>query len=351
MVLNGAIVGFGNVARHGHWPAYQQSRSLRIVALVDPHLSREAANHDLPVYPSITLAASDHRLDFVDICAPPASHAPLVLEALNLNLHAIVEKPLVLTTDDFDVVARIALARSRIVLPVHNWRYAPALQQASATLHRGEIGALRSAEIDVWRPAACGSADSPAWRQNRAVAGGGIVLDHGWHAFYLMMEWFGGRPDTVDGWCHAEPPQDVETDAGHHAGLRRAYRRSFPAHRAVDGRRGRAAPGDGAPEFPSWPPSRSRRLGCRARGRPDRETRTPPVATAPIASSSWPGMPSFRTTKTSRGACSARATSYATGTPPRGSASTRTSGLPAYCSSFSAASRRPASVRSRNNRG
>ena len=180
---------------------------------MDPHRSREAANHDLPVYPSITLAASEHRLDFVDICAPPASHAPLVLEALHLNLHAIVEKPLVLTTDDFDAVARIAPARSCIVLPVHNWRYAPALQQASGALRRGEIGALRSAEIDVWRPAACGSADSPAWRQNRAVAGGGIVLDHGWHAFYLMMEWFGGRPDTVDGWCHAEPPQDVETDA------------------------------------------------------------------------------------------------------------------------------------------
>jgi predicted dehydrogenase len=212
-VLNGAIVGFGNVARHGHRPGYEQSRSLRIVALVDPHLSREAPSHDLPVYPSITLAASDHRLDFVDICAPPASHAPLTLEALNLNLHAIVEKPLVLTTDDFDEVERAALARSRVVLPVHNWRYAPALQQASGTLHRGEIGALRSAEIDVWRPAACGSADSPAWRQNRAVAGGGIVLDHGWHAFYLMMEWFGGRPDTVDGWCHAEPPQEVETDA------------------------------------------------------------------------------------------------------------------------------------------
>ena len=130
-MLNGAIVGFGNVARHGHWPAYEQSRSLRIVALVDPHLSREAANHDLPAYPSITDAASDRHLDFVDICAPPASHAPLVLEALNLNLHAIVEKPLVLATDDFDVVARTAQARSRVVLPVHNWRYAPALQRAS----------------------------------------------------------------------------------------------------------------------------------------------------------------------------------------------------------------------------
>src|SRR4029453_12596143 len=139
-------------------------------------------------------------------------HAPPGPQTRGSNPPPIVEKPLALTTDDFDEVARTALARSRIVHPVHNWRYAPALQQASAALRRGDIGALRSAEIDVWRPAACGSADSPAWRQNRAVAGGGIVLDHGWHAFYLMMEWFGGRPDTVDGWGHPGPPQAGETD-------------------------------------------------------------------------------------------------------------------------------------------
>jgi predicted dehydrogenase len=210
MVLNGAIVGFGSVARHGHWPAYQQSLAAHR-RVVDPPESGGGESTCRCIRRSPW--RRPHRLDFVDICAPPASHAPLVLEALHLNLHAIVEKPLVLTTDDFDAVARIAPALSCIVLPVHNWRYAPALQQASGALHRGEIGALRSAEIDVWRPAACGSADSPAWRQNRAVAGGGIVLDHGWHAFYLMMEWFGGRPDTVDGWCHAEPPHDVETDA------------------------------------------------------------------------------------------------------------------------------------------
>ena len=46
---------------------------------------------------------------------------------------------------------------------------------------------------------------------------------------------------------------------------------------------------------------------------------------APIANSRSPGTPSLRTRITSRGAPSAWATSYATGTPPRGSASTTTS--------------------------
>src|SRR5437016_1248533 len=75
------------------------------------------------------------------------------------------------------------------------------------------------------------------------------------------------------------------------------------------------------------------------------KTRTPPDAIAPTASSSNPGTPSLRTMKTSSGTRSACATSYATGTPPRGNPSTITSSRPAYCVSFSA-SNRPAADRS-----
>src|SRR5437764_1460417 len=65
-----------------------------------------------------------------------------------------------------------------------------------------------------------------------------------------------------------------------------------------------------------------------------------------MASSSWRGTPSLRTIKTSSGAPSALATSYATGTPPRGSASTSRSGRPAYPMNI-VANVRPASARSR----
>jgi len=66
---------------------------------------------------------------------------------------------------------------------------------------------------------------------------------------------------------------------------------------------------------------------------------TPPLATAPIASSSWPGTPSLRARNTSSGAPNFPATSKATGTPPRGSPSTIKSARAAYCSNFPARSR------------
>src|SRR5205823_687856 len=59
------------------------------------------------------------------------------------------------------------------------------------------------------------------------------------------------------------------------------------------------------------------------------------------------GTPSLRTRNTSNRACNSFATAAATGTPPRGSASTTTSGRPAYADSR-VASWRPASTRSLN---
>ena len=78
-------------------------------------------------------------------------------------------------------------------------------------------------------------------------------------------------------------------------------------------------------------------------------TRTPSSPTAPIPSSGWNGTPSFRTTRMSSGALSAFATSYATGTPPRGRPRTR--GEVARRPESRSASRRPASRRSRKGIG
>src|SRR6266511_3412025 len=78
-------------------------------------------------------------------------------------------------------------------------------------------------------------------------------------------------------------------------------------------------------------------------------TRTPSSPTAPIPSSGWYGTPSFRTIRTSSGAPSASATSYATRTTSRGRP--RTSGDESRRPETRSASCRPASRRSRKGIG
>ena len=66
-------------------------------------------------------------------------------------------------------------------------------------IHQGEIGRVRRI---VWetlrvRPAPAGDGREGNWRVNPAVAGGGVLTDHGWHVFYVLPAWIGSRPRSV----------------------------------------------------------------------------------------------------------------------------------------------------------
>ncbi len=217
--MKGAIIGFGEVARHGHWPAYRASGDLSIVAVVERNAERRrlarSLSPDLRTYGSVGELAASEAIDFVDICTPPALHDEPVLTALERGWHVVCEKPFLL---DADVLARVrasAAERRLAVVPVHNWKYAPIVRDATDRLRSGAIGPLRRVEIDTERLRDFTGADPerPNWRRDPAVAGGGILMDHGWHALYLALHWFGDRPHGVNAAFHRPRPDAVEDEA------------------------------------------------------------------------------------------------------------------------------------------
>src|SRR5712691_12298246 len=103
-MLRGAMIGFGNVAVHGHLPGWLGRRDALIVAVTDAEPARQAEwAARLPAsrwYDSAAALLADDGLAFVDICTPPSSHAALIREALDRGRHAISEKPLVPSLDE-----------------------------------------------------------------------------------------------------------------------------------------------------------------------------------------------------------------------------------------------------------
>jgi len=216
--VRGAIIGFGEVARHGHWPAYATSREVEIVAVVDPSAERRAIacelRPELALFATIADLAAETEIDFVDICTPPALHAQPTLEALARGWHALCEKPFVLELADLEKIRAAAHAQGRGVVSVHNWKYAPLVRQATAALRSGAIGPLRQVEIETLRAQNCAGGDParPNWRRDPAIAGGGILLDHGWHAIYLAAHWFGEEPAEVRATLHRPTPTAAEDE-------------------------------------------------------------------------------------------------------------------------------------------
>ena len=95
---------------------------------------------------------------------------------------------------NFNALAELAAARSRILMCVHNWKHAPVFEAAHAALVSGRIGALHSIGIDRLRTEPAGGAGK--WR-SEASSGGGILIDHGWHAFYLAQWLMDAAPLSV----------------------------------------------------------------------------------------------------------------------------------------------------------
>jgi predicted dehydrogenase len=219
-MLKGAIVGFGEVARHGHWPAYRMTPGLSIVAIVEqrPDRCRMAEDLDpgLSAFASLdALADSATAIDFVDICTPPALHASGVLFAVNRGWHVLCEKPFLLDPAVVEIARARALEKGLALVPVQNWKYAPILRRATALLRAGAIGRLRRAEIDTRRSLAraAGDAGHADWRHDPTIAGGGILMDHGWHALYLVLHWFGETPVDIQAVLQRPSPCAVEDEA------------------------------------------------------------------------------------------------------------------------------------------
>lgn len=204
--LQGAILGFGNIAEKGHWPGYQKSNEAQIVAVMDPSPERRQAaktlKPDVRLYASADELFHTEKLDFVDICTPPSSHADLTLLALQKGCHVLCEKPLTLKIAEYTALAKEVSARSRVVFTVHNWAMAPIFQKAFQLLRDGAIGPVWHVELFTLRDNVCQGAAQTAttstdWRKDPSIAGGGILVDHGWHAFYLLLNLVQAEPEKI----------------------------------------------------------------------------------------------------------------------------------------------------------
>jgi predicted dehydrogenase len=199
-MLRGAVIGLGNVAIHGHLPGWLGRPDVRIVAATDSRPAQRAeCEARLPGarwYDSPEDLLAGEPLDFVDISTPPSSHAPLIQKALERGLHVLCEKPLVSSLTDLRRVAEAAVSAGRVLHTVHNWHHAPILSLTAGLIREGEIGRVRRIVWETLRvtPAAGSSIN---WRVDPEVAGGGVLTDHGWHVFYVLPAWVGGRPRSV----------------------------------------------------------------------------------------------------------------------------------------------------------
>ena len=185
------LVGGGYVATY-HARALKSLPFVEIVGVADPDEARAkalAAEFGIPrVYPSLA-AMEEARPQVIHVLTPPAYHAALVLEALDMGCHVFVEKPMAESAADCDRM--IARAREKgLTLSVnHSARLDPIVLQALEMVRNGACGEVLGA--DFFRssdyPAYSGGPPLPAHFRNGSYP----FQDLGVHGLYLLEAFLG----------------------------------------------------------------------------------------------------------------------------------------------------------------
>ena len=199
-------------------PAYRANSEFEIVAVADVCAARrELAARALPharIYADheSLLLHEAHRLDFVDITAPPYVHVPIARAALESNVHVLCEKPLATGVEGARALCALAEHRHRVLFPSHNYKHAPVIQAVRDALSTGLIGQVRMVTLATFRNThARGVKEwNEHWRRQRKFSGGGIAMDHGSHTFYLAFEWLRSYPSSIVARMNASDAGDTE---------------------------------------------------------------------------------------------------------------------------------------------
>src|SRR5262245_25516165 len=185
-----ALIGAGYVSAY-HIRALHTLPHVRIVGIADTSLDRAHALAQRFGIPGAFARLSDMRdlrADVVHILTPPASHARLAIEALEMGCHVFVEKPMAPTVAECDEMIATARRARRTLSVNHSATDDPVVVHALEMLRRGVCGDVVA--VDFYRtsdyPPFAGGALPDAFRH-----GGYPLQDMGVHALCLMEAFLG----------------------------------------------------------------------------------------------------------------------------------------------------------------
>lgn len=200
--LTGAMIGFGRIAE-GHLTGLRHHPRLTISDVVDPSPERQrAARHLIPgvrVHATVEGLAPD-RLDFIDICTPPAQHLAGIAYGLTHDLAVLCEKPLLLDVADIATVEALQAGSGGFLYPCHNYLFDPSLMNLIGLVETYRQSAQPSVALFRVLRRTHGKGASgwdPDWRRAPAIGGGGVLQDLAPHSMYIATTIMASAPSTI----------------------------------------------------------------------------------------------------------------------------------------------------------
>lgn len=209
--LRVGIAGYGVVGKRRR-QYIDANPHLRTVAVSDITFGGDGTLDDGTPYFDSWQKILDVDLDVLFVCVPNDVAPQATIAALERGMHVFCEKPPGRTVDDIRRVRAVELARPDLKLKYgFNHRYHDSVREAKRIIDSKRYGPIVSVR-GVYGKSAIIPFEG-GWRSQRAVAGGGILLDQGIHMLDMISLFCGDFTEVYscvsnDYWKH-----DVEDNA------------------------------------------------------------------------------------------------------------------------------------------
>ena len=189
------MIGAGNIANM-HIDSYKNVPNAEVVALCDideARLKKTAQKYGITkTYTSVTDMLNNEQLDAADVCVWNCNHAKCAIEALNAGLHVLCEKPMAYSAKEAEQMLQAAEKNNKLLMIGFVMRFANEALVSKEFISKNYLGDIyHSKATYLRRHGAPGG-----WFSNKALSGGGPVIDLGVHVIditrYLM-----GNPEPV----------------------------------------------------------------------------------------------------------------------------------------------------------
>ena len=104
-------------------------------------------------------------IDIVSICTPDHEHCANIIEALGRGKHVLVEKPMVMSSEEAERVVQEADKHPNLIVAVHHqMRFNPAFERAKELRKKGTLGSIFSVDAQYWHDMRIRDTQFDDWR-------------------------------------------------------------------------------------------------------------------------------------------------------------------------------------------
>src|SRR6185312_1940707 len=214
--LGWAIVGLGSLSINQILPAFAKCEKSKVVAFVSGHPDkanklalRYGVNpKNIYNYQNYDTIRDNPEVDIIYIVLPNGMHAEYTVRGLQAGKHVLSEKPMANTPADCQQMVDAGRKANRKLMVAYRCRYEPFNQEAIRMARQQELGPTKVILADH----GFNIGDPTQWRLNKALAGGGSLMDIGIYALQAARYITGEEPSEINAMM-SNTPGDVRFTA------------------------------------------------------------------------------------------------------------------------------------------